>query len=367
MPVTVRAIMDAMEAWAPAGLAYDWDRPGLAIGSPDAPVSRVLVCLTICREAFEKARKSRAQLMLSHHPLIWEPLKHLRSDAPETRLCLDIAQAGIAVFSAHTNLDVAPGGVSHVLAQRLKLRQVRPLKAASQAAQVKLVTFVPEPHLRQVRDAVCAAGAGIIGEYTHCSFSTPGTGTFLPGGKANPFSGKKHQVNEEPEFRFEVLVTKARLDAVLRALRAAHPYEEIAYDLVTIENRDAAVGLGVRGELEKPLKLADFAAQVRRALGLSHVRVIGRPARRIQKVAALGGAGGGEIDQLPHDIDVYVTGDVNYHQACAADARGLAVVDAGHAGTEACIVPVIASYLRSCFPRLGIHPYREAERFRVMT
>jgi len=358
--------MDAMDAWAPPGLAYDWDRAGLSIGDPDAAVLRVLVCLTVCREAFDQARKKRAQLIVSHHPLIWKPLKHLRADHPHARLCLDIARAGIAAFSAHTNLDVVPGGVSHVLAERLGLRRVRPLKSAPQAAQVKLVTFVPESHLRQVRDAVCGAGAGVIGDYTHCSFSAPGTGTFLPGDKANPFSGKKRRVNEEPEMRFEVLAPKARLEDVLRALRAAHPYEEVAYDAVMLENRDPAVGLGARGELERPMKLDDFAGFVRQVLGLAHVRVAGKASRRVREVAVLGGAGGGEIEAVPPDVDVYVTGDVNYHQVCAAAARDLAVIDAGHAGTEACIVPAIAAYLRGRFPKLRIETWREPERFRAI-
>ncbi len=365
MSVTVRAIVDALEAWAPPAFAYDWDRPGLSMGSPDRRVSRVLVCLTLCREALEKARQLRAQIMVSHHPLIHEPLKHLRSDDPHARLCIDIARANIAVFSAHTNLDVAPGGVSHVLAERLHLLQTRPLLPAPHAAQVKLVTFVPESHLRRVRDAVCAAGAGIIGDYTHCSFSAPGTGTFLPGEKASPFSGKKQQINEEPEMRFETIVTKARLDDALRALRATHPYEEAAFDIVRLDNLDPAVGLGVRGTLETPMPLGDFAAITAKALGVSHVRIVGKPARRVRSVAVLGGSGGGEISRIPADIDVYVTGDVNYHQACAAHARGLAVIDAGHAGTEACIVPVIAAYLRGHFPGIAVHTWREPERFQV--
>ena len=365
MTTTVRDICRAMEAWAPPSLAYDWDRAGLSVGDPDATVKRVLVCLTVTQEAFRRARRSRAQMLVSHHPLIWEPLKTLRSDEPYARLCLDVASAGMAAFSAHTNLDVMHGGVNHVLAERLKLVNTKPLLPATHASQMKLVTFVPESHLARVRDAVCGAGAGVIGEYTHCSFSAAGKGTFRPGNRANPFSGRKAVLNEEPELRFETLVPEAQLAPVLAALRAAHPYEEVAYDLVVLREPDPAVGLGLRGELVRSATLGAFARAVRERLGLSHVRMVGMPSQRVVRVAVLGGAGGSSIGQLPGDIDVMVTGDVGYHDACLARARGIGLIDAGHAGTELPIVPAISRYLRSRFTGLSVESYREPDLFTV--
>jgi len=195
-----------LEKLAPPAWAYSWDRTGLSVGNPNSTVRGVVVALTVTREVFDIARRAKANLIVSHHPLIWEPLSALRTDDPHTALCLDLAKAGIACFAAHTNLDVAPNGVNAVLAERLGLCDVDSLISVPHAGLVKLVTFVPESHLAAVRDAVCAAGAGVIGEYTHCSFSSPGVGTFLPGTKAQPFSGRKHIVNEEPERRFEILV-----------------------------------------------------------------------------------------------------------------------------------------------------------------
>ncbi|MDZ4860649.1 MAG: Nif3-like dinuclear metal center hexameric protein, partial [Candidatus Hydrogenedentes bacterium] len=232
--MTVQDVCNVMDALAPPALAYSWDRCGLHTGEPDMEVRGVLVALTVTREAFDAARRARAQLIVSHHPLIWEPLKTLRADDPHTRLCLDIAEAGIACFAAHTNLDVVPGGVNTAIAERLKLRNVSPLLPAPQASQLKLVTFVPDTHLAAVRDAVCRAGAGVIGEYSFCSFSAPGIGTFLPGEKSDPFSGRKQVINEEHERRFEILVPRARTAKVLDALRDAHPYDEPAYDLVVL-------------------------------------------------------------------------------------------------------------------------------------
>jgi dinuclear metal center YbgI/SA1388 family protein len=291
----------------------------------------------------------------------------LRADNATNQLCLDIVAAGIACYSAHTNLDVVPGGVNEVLAEALDLMDTAPLIPVPHAHQVKLVTFVPEADLEKVRNAVCQAGAGVIGDYSFCSFSGEGVGTFRPGDSASPYSGEKGAINEEHERRFETLVTKARLPAVLEALFAAHPYEEVAYDVVTLENTDPTVSLGLRGRLETPSRLDEFAEEVRHALDVSHVRVVGDPDRPIKNVAVLGGAGGGLAGQIPDDIDVYVTGDVKYHEAQDALERGLAIIDAGHHGTEKWIVPVLAKYLKSQLDELRVATFIEAEVFRVIT
>ncbi len=356
----------AMDEWAPQGLAYDWDRTGLAIGDPQANVKRALVALTVTREAFNAAVKAKAGIIVAHHPPIWEPFKTLRTDDPATRLCLDIAQAGMACFSAHTNLDLAKGGVNDVLADAIGLQDKQPLLHADHARYVKLVTFVPEKHLAKVRDAVCAKGAGVIGQYTHCSFSTPGTGTFLPGKQASPFSGKVEQLNEEPELRFEVLVPKASLPHVLKALFDAHPYEEAAYDVVNIENTNPSIALGVKGALPKSMTLKNFAKSVCKCLKIPDLKVVGQQGSKVRSVAVIGGAGGSQISKIPTGIDVLVTGDVSYHDALDAQQRGLAVIDAGHAETEKLIVPTIAKYLRKNLKNLSVSTYTEKRVFQTV-
>jgi putative NIF3 family GTP cyclohydrolase 1 type 2 len=299
--------------------------------------------------------------------LIWEPFRSLRADDLHAALCLDLVKADVACFAAHTNLDVVPGGVNTALAEHLGLRELDSLIPVPQASQVKLIAFVPESHLASVRDAVCAAGAGVIGEYTHCSFSSPGVGTFLPGDNAQPFSGRKHTVNEEPERRFEVLVPKARLGGVLQALCQAHPYEEPAYDVMNLESIDTTISLGLRGVLPRAQLLDTFAAHARKALDVTHVRVVGDKKRRVRTIGVLGGSGGGEIGSVPPGIDVLVTGDVDYHDALTAQERGMAVVDAGHAGTEKWIVPKLTAYLQDEFPKLRVTSYVERDLFRLVT
>lgn len=363
----IQDVCDAVDRLAPPALAYSWDRVGLSCGHPGDSVSGVVIALTVTRDVLKLAQRARANLIVSHHPLIWEPLRSLRADVPHTALCLDIVQAGMACYAAHTNLDVVPGGVNTVLAERLGLNDLAPLIPVPHAAQVKLVCFVPESHLADVRNAVCEAGAGIIGEYTHCSFSAPGVGTFLPSDKARPFSGLKHTVNEEPERRFEVLAPKAHLGAILAALVKAHPYEEPAYDVIPLEGADRAISLGLKGTLSRESTLNRYAAKVRSDLATSHVRVVGDGPRRIRTVGVLGGAGGSEIGAVPPDVDVLVTGDVDYHDALHALDRGICIIDAGHVGTEKWIVPALARYLKSEFPKLKISEHDEPDPFRVVT
>lgn len=362
----VQDVCKVMDDWAPPGLAYAWDKVGLRIGRPDTPVTGVVVALTVTVEVLALARRVGAEMIVTHHPPLWRPLDVLRMDDPQTRLFVDIASSGVACYAAHTNLDLVPDGVNRVLAERLGLTECRPLLKAPQAAQVKLVTFVPESHLAAVRDAVCAAGAGVIGNYTHCSFSAEGVGTFHPLEEARPFSGERRKLNEEKERRFEVVAPKARLEAILEALEAAHPYEEVAYDVVLLENRDRSVGLGVRGVLSGELRLDDFAARVREALEVGHVRIVGPGDHRVRCVAVIGGAGAGEVRHVPREVDVLVTGDVTYHHAVDAATRGLALIDAGHGGTEKFIVPAMAERLQRELPSVQVTPFVEPDVFRMV-
>ena len=362
----VQDVIATVDEFAPPGLSYSWDRDGLATGRVTAEVSKVLVALTITREAFAIARKEKAEMIVAHHPLIWDALKSLRDDDPETSLILDVARAGIACYSAHTSLDVVPGGVNHVLANKLELINLKPLFPVSHARQVKLVTFVPESHLEAVRDAVSEAGAGIIGNYTHCSFSVLGEGTYIPGDQSEPFAGKKGKLNTEAERRFETIVPKVRLHKVLDALFQAHPYDEIAYDLVALENVDESAAMGLRGELAEAQSLQSFAAAVRNQLEIETVRVVGDTRGMVRTVAVLGGAGGSQIAKIPPGVDAFVTGDVKYHDAWTAHAKGLAVIDAGHHGTEKWIVPTLARHLEEHLDNLAVITYMEPDVFKTV-
>lgn len=364
--MNVRDVCNVIEQLAPPGLAYPWDNAGLNIGAYHTDVQGVLIALTVTRDVLNAAVEAKANLIVSHHPVLWEPLTALRTDDPTTRLYLDIAQAGIAAYSAHTNLDVTPGGVNDVLAKKLGLKDVKPLLPLPHAGQVKLVTFVPDEALTAVRAAVCEAGAGHIGEYSYCSFSAKGTGSFVPSAQANPAAGKRLMLNEEAELRFEVLVPKARLAGAITALKKAHPYEEIAYDVIPLDNEDPTVGMGVRGKLPQTLSREELAHEVCKVLELKHVRTAGT-GDSIESLAIVGGSGADKVEELPADVDAFITGDVGYHHALTANVRGIVLIDAGHAGLEKWIVPALASLLTERLSDLPITTYSEPETFEVVT
>ena len=362
----VNDIMNAMQRWAPESLAYSWDKIGLATGSPDQPATKVMTCLTITREALKVAKRAKVDMIVSHHPLIWEPITTLRSDNPLSKLFLDIHDAGIACYSAHTNLDVAIGGVNHILADRLGLNNTSPLFPAPQAKVQKLVCFVPRSHAEDVLQAVCEAGAGCQGDYTHATFSSEGIGTFRPTAQASPYSGKKGIINREAELRFETILPISKSKQVITALLEAHPYEEVAYDLYTLETSDPAYSLGLRGELPKAVTLDTFAKRVKKDLEIDYVRVSGKANAKVKRVAVLGGAGGDLAMSVPGDVDVFVTGDVKYHHALETFDAGLNVIDAGHHGTEKWIVPAMEKYLKQELPGVKVKAYMEPEPFRLV-
>ncbi len=362
----VSDVKRVMDEWAQPAWAATWDRVGLQAGRPDQEVTGAAVCLSVTPGVVAGARAAGANMIVAHHPLIWDPIRTLRTDDPLVRLCLDIAANGMACLAAHTNLDVAPGGVNDALARAIGLEKTKPLFASDEARQLKLVVFVPESHLAQLRDAVSAAGAGGFGNYTHCSFSAPGVGTFRPEEGARPFCGEIGRLNEEPERRFETLVPKARLGAVLRAMFQAHPYEEVAYDVMALENTDRLVGLGRVGELPEAMEADAFVAHVRKCLSPASLRaVFPGTGRRVRRVAVLGGSGGDQIARVPLDVDAYVTGDVKYHDALAAQARNLLVVDAGHHGTETPVLPEIARRLVAALEGLAVTVIGETDPFGV--
>ncbi|MFO7973710.1 MAG: Nif3-like dinuclear metal center hexameric protein [Candidatus Hydrogenedentota bacterium] len=321
--MTVRDICSILDEIAPPRLAYSWDKPGLHTGEPDSEVNCVLVTLTITMDTIKEAKRRQADMIVAHHPLIWKPLTSLRRDDPHTALCLALAEHRIACYAAHTNLDVVPEGVSYCLGKRLALEDMRPLLPVEHAGQVKLVTFVPESHLEALRTGVCNAGAGEIGDYTECSFSTPGRGTFRPGKASAPFSGRKGKLNEEPEVRFETVVSRARLGHVLHAMFEAHPYEEPAYDIVPLENDNPEVGLGKCGLLKNSMPLGAFAEEVRRRLRTDYVRVVGNLKEKVESVAVIGGSGGGELERVPSNIDVVVTGEPSAFENITQTIKGL--------------------------------------------
>jgi dinuclear metal center YbgI/SA1388 family protein len=340
-------IIAVVEALAPPELAAEWDNVGLMLGNPETEVRRVLVCLDIDLTVVEEAIARGANLIVSHHPLFFRPLKKIRFDESRGALIHKLIKEDIMVYSAHTNLDSADLGVSYHLAAKLELEDIKVLVATHREKYYKLVTFVPEDHEKIVREALTGAGAGWIGNYSDCTFRTAGTGTFLPMTGTSPYLGQEGELIQANEYRLETIIATNRLPEVLQALKKAHPYEEVAYDVYPLANEGPAQGIGRHGVLLSAVTLKEFAQQVKERLNTATVRLVGDEQRKVKKVAVCGGAGS-EVMAAARaaGAEVLVTGDLKYHEAQTALAMDLAVIDAGHFATERLIVPVLVEYLQ---------------------
>ena len=330
----IRQIIEVMEKLAPPGFAEEWDRIGLQIGDAEADAQKVVVALTPSLDVLNQATACGAEIVISHHPLIFKPLTSLTGSTPAERLAAGFVKADVALFAAHTNLDNAPGGINDSLAECLGLTNIQPL-AASRAPMKKVVVFVPEENLEQVAAAMCAAGAGRIGAYRDCTFRVKGTGTFTPMAHADPHIGRRGKLERVAEVRLESIVPAEDVAGVAAAIRESHPYEEPAFDIYPLENRRVEGGPGRWGMLERPVKASDFIAEVSEKLGARGIRYVGDAGRQVSKVAVCGGAGADLYqDALGHGCQAYVTGDVKYHTFLDAGDDGLILIDAGHAETE---------------------------------
>ncbi|WP_054950008.1 Nif3-like dinuclear metal center hexameric protein [Numidum massiliense] len=324
-------IVRIFDTYVPPHLAVEGDRIGLQVGTLKKEVKKVMLALDVTMEVVEEAIRNHIDLIIAHHAVIFRPLKTLSIDSRNGRVYEKLIKHDIAVYVAHTNWDVAPDGVNDVLAARLSLQQTRVLSPVYLQPLKKLVVFVPETHHEEVLQALGAAGAGWIGKYSHCTFNVPGTGTFQPEEGAEPFIGSTSRLERVAEIRLETVVTAENERAVVAAMLAAHPYEEVAYDLYPLELKGKTFGLGRIGRLEKAETLKDFSARVKEAYGLEALRVVGNPTRTVRRVALLGGMGTKYLaDAVRERADVYITGDIDYHTAHDALAEGIALIDPGH-------------------------------------
>jgi len=354
MSVSCKTLIEMMERLAPVGLAEQWDNVGLLVGSPDQMVSKVLVTLDVTLPVARYAAQHGYELIISHHPVIFKALTCIRTDTPQGEIMAKLLKHSIAVYSAHTNLDIAAGGVNDALAGRLQLQQIELLQITNEDKLVKIVVYTPSSHVEQVREALCEAGAGHIGNYSHCTFQTAGTGTFLPLAGTKPFLGEIGQLEYAAECRLETIVPQSLSKQVLSAMLLAHPYEEAAYDVYPLANSGVRQGLGRLGWLNRPREFQDFINDVKSALGIAHVTVAGNVNKVIEKVALCGGSGGSLIGYaVAAGADVLITGDIKYHEAQEAVAKGLIVVDAGHFATEQPVIAVLVEYLQNCSREAG--------------
>lgn len=320
-----------MEEWAPRPLAYDWDNVGLQVGSYNDHVKKVMVTLDVSEDVVHEAIDHGVNLIISHHPLLFKSFKKVNVDTAKGRIIQKLLQHQITVYTSHTNLDIAPGGVNDVLCDQLDITEKSPLIHHKSESLYKLTVFVPVSHAEDVRNALSEGGAGHIGNYSHCTFQMKGKGTFKPLEGTNPYIGEKGQLEFVDEYKIESIVPEQNLSTAVKAMVKAHPYEEVAYDIYRLENKGVTYGLGRIGNLNQPRTLENLCHLVKSVFNMSHVRVTGDVTKEVKKVAIIGGSGEKYLLQAKHKgADVYITGDMTFHQAQLAEDIGLAVIDAGH-------------------------------------
>ncbi len=346
-------IIQYLEEWMPKYLAMEDDRIGLQVGSLQKPVKKVMITLDVLENVVDEAIEKEVDLIVAHHPVIYRPLKNLRTDLPTGRLFEKLLKHDISVYVAHTNFDSAEGGMNDLMAQRLELIDLDVVIPIFTDELRKIVVFVPETHYEPMLKALGDAGAGWIGNYSHCTFSTPGVGTFIPQEGSDPFIGSHGKLEKVNEIRIETIIPKVLLKKAITTMLKAHPYEEVAYDVYPVEQTGKTFGIGRVGRLAQPMALRDLAQIVKESFSLQGLRFIGDENKIIKKVAVVGGSGRDFIHQAAFKgADCLVTGDINYHDGHEAMILGMAILDGGH-HMEHIMKQAVAEYLHNKLSQTG--------------
>lgn len=348
------SIISILESIAPKAFQENYDNAGLATGDPQMDVTGVLICLDVTLPVIDEAISKKANLVISHHPVLFSPMKQLTGRNMSEKIIIYAVKNNIALYSAHTNLDNISNGVNKAICDKLGLVNTRILVPRENLLR-KLVTFVPGSHADSVRQALFDAGAGHIGNYDSCSFNSAGQGTFRAGNDASPFVGEIGKLHFEDETRIEVIFPVHLKSALIKALTESHPYEEVAYDIVQLDNSYNGAGSGMIGELPSLRDEIEFLKEVKRTFNcnvLRHSRLLNKP---FSKVAVCGGSGAFLIrDALNAGADLFLTGEVKYHQFFEAEDK-IVITDIGHFESEQFTIQLIFDILLKKIPSFAIH------------
>jgi dinuclear metal center YbgI/SA1388 family protein len=352
----IKDIVSQIEKIAPPKLAQSWDNTGLLVGDGNLSVKKVLLTIDITKEVVKEAKQAGCDFILSYHPVIWDGLKSVTCGS----VVYELIRCGISVYSMHTALDAVSGGINDELAEIVGIKNPEPIgdfveggpaqgRGLAEGGQnnYKLIVFVPADSLQKVADAVFRAGAGWIGNYSHCSFHTAGTGTFLPLEGAKPAVGRRGRLEKVDEIKFESIVPAEKIADVVKAMKQAHPYEMPAFDIIKLYNAEEKKGLGRIGLLEKPMQLSAILKRIKSATGAKVTGIVGNKNRKVKKAAVCAGSCGKLIMIVcAEKCDLYLTGEIKHHQALAAQEAGVTVVCLSHTISERFILKKVAKKLQ---------------------
>lgn len=359
----LQEIVKVLEGMAEPALALDWDNVGLLVGERTQSVGKVLFTIDLTRAVLTEAQEAGVELIVAYHPPIWDAVKRVVAGEGSCPLLHEVIRSGMAIYALHTALDVVDGGVNDLLARAIGIGEPRPLaeQVYGEGRFAKVIVFVPEPDVERVSEAMFAAGAGCVGRYDRCSFRGRGTGTFRGGPGTQPVIGKRGRFEEVDECRLETIVPRRKLGAVVEAMRAAHSYEEVAYDVVSLLEPPASLGLGRFGDLAEATAVGRMVETVKRALKVKTVGIIG-PKRGQVRRAAVGAGSCGTLyrEALARGCDFYLTGELKHHQALEIQETGkMTAVCVGHSNSERLALPVMAGKLRRAGKGLDVRVSRK--------
>lgn len=347
-------ITNYLESFAPLPFQESYDNSGLIIGDSDMMVKCALLALDVTEAIVEEAMEIDAQLIISHHPVIFFGVKSLTGKTSFERAVIKAIKNDIAIYAMHTNLDNVMGGVNSKIAEKIGLHNTRILNPVKNQLS-KLVTFVPHDKASGVREAIFNAGAGVIGKYDMCSYNITGEGSFRGGDESNPYVGKKGVIHFEKEIRIETIFPKHLEKKIVKALFDSHPYEEIAYDLYPLDNAYGNVGSGLLGELNEPEEEKQFLRRIKELFSVPVIKHTTLPGKPLQKIAVCGGSGSHLLQDAMHaGADVFISADFKYHQYFDADNQIL-VVDIGHFESEQFTLEIFYDILTKKFPKFAVH------------
>ena len=346
-------IIEELQRFAPLSLAAEWDNVGLLLGDAEAEIDCAMTCLTVTPEVVAEAVAKNVNLIVTHHPMLFRGVKSITTHNAEGRMLRELIRHDIAVFAPHTAFDNCVGGINDDLCERLGLTDVRPLRSKPSVQQYKLVVFVPETDLDAVSDALFQQGAGAIGDYRECSFRTPGVGTFHGNANSHPTIGKAGQRETVDELRLEVLLLESNLQPAIAAMRAAHSYEEPAFDVYRLEPT-LGHGEGRIGTLAKPLNIIELGQLLKTKLNADTMQYVNieKPIRTV--ALACGAAGDYLKDAIGQKADCFITGEMRYHDCLLAESATIGILLPGHHATERPAVEDLAQRLQKWFPGVDV-------------
>lgn len=349
----VSQILDELHKWAPLNYQESYDNSGLLIGSPQQEIEKILITLDIIESTIEEAILNGHQLIISHHPIIFKGFKSLTGKTMEERVLLKAIKNDIAIIAMHTNLDNVSHGVNAKISEILGLENTRVLEAKSGLLK-KLVVYIPTAHVEKLRAALFQAGAGHIGDYSECSYGTEGIGTFKGNDNSQPFVGTPNILHEEREQKLEMIFPSHLLHKISACIYKHHPYEEPAFDIYTLDNDHPRIGAGMIGDFPDAMDEESFLSFLKDKMKTNCVRHTGAKGRKIKKVALCGGSGSFLIRAAKSaKADVYITGDVKYHEFFAAD-NDFMIADIGHYESEQFTKELIHEFLIKKFPKFAV-------------